>query len=420
MPSLTRRVFLKASGALAVSFGLSPVSAFADDGAALPLVREGKTLVLVFLRGGADGLNLVVPHGDPDYYRLRRELAIPATGDGGVVDLDGFFGLHPRLAPLAGLFRSGAAIAAHAVGHDRNTRSHFEEQDVWETGIVGNTLRSEGWVNRHLASSTGRGPIRAVAIGETLPRVLRGPVPAHAIHALEDLALPETCAGCDALGAALARAYDGAAAPAGEAREHLARTGRTTLAGVDRLMDLVGRPYEPAAPYPETELARKLREAARLVKARLGIEVIEVELGGWDTHQYQGGSDGALADLAGELGGALAAFAADLGDRLEDVLVLTLSDFGRTAAQNGTQGTDHGWASCLLALGGPVRRGASGRPVHADWPGLAPQALHEGRDLAHTIDFRDVMAEGVRVHLGNDAIDRVIPGREFRPPGLFS
>ncbi len=432
---LTRRYFLRSSGALSAYLGIAPLNLFALAGAqegAPARVRRRKTLVVIFLRGGADGLNLVVPYGDPFYARLRRSIGIPqpGAGEGRAIDLDGFFGLHPRLAPLAPLFESGLAVAAHAVGYDQNTRSHFEEQDVWETGIIGNTVSSDGWVNRHLATSEGNGRIRAVAIGDNLPRILQGESPAYAIRGVEDLTLPEVRgARPGAIAAGLEHAY--CTEPPehrSAARDLLAQTTGATLEGIRELRSLTESPYEPAVPYPNTELARRLMQVARLIKADVGLEVAEVDYGGWDTHQTQGaGAAGQFGNLAGNLAAALAAFMKDLDERCDDVVVVTLTDFGRTAAENGTAGTDHGWANCMFLLGGPVAsanaaavKAGNPRQVVTSWPGLAPDQLHEARDLLHTTDFRDVLAELVRVHLGNANLETILPQHQFKPVGLVS
>ena len=430
---LTRRYFIRSTGAIGAYMGFAPLNLLGMAGAAEPApctVRRGKTLVVIFLRGGADGLNLVIPFGDPHYAQLRKSIEVPATGADAAIDLDGFFALHPRLAPLTPLFDSGLAVAAHAVGYDKNTRSHFQEQDVWETGIVGNTVGSDGWLNRHLATSQGHGRIRAVAIGDNLPRILHGKVPAYAIRGIEDLTLPGDDRGrTEILAAGLEHAY--CTPPRehiGSARDLLARTTGATLQGMKELQHLTDGHYQPSAPYPQTELARRLMQVARLIKADVGLEVAEVDYGGWDTHQDQGrGAGGTFGNLAGGLAGAMAAFAADLGDRMDDVVVVTLTDFGRTAAENGTGGTDHGWANCMLLAGGPVARGnaaaaraGQARKVVTRWPGLAPDQLHEGRDLLHTTDFRDVLSELVRVHLGNPHLETVLPGHQFKPVGLIA
>ena len=430
---LTRRYLLQSTGVLSAYLGVAPFDLFAMAGRAYAMtsvVKPGRTLVVIFLRGGADGLNLVVPFGDDAYAGLRRTIGIapPGAGDGRALDLDGYFGLHPRLRPLLEHFDSGLAVAAHAVGYDQNTRSHFEEQDVWETGIIGNTVSADGWVNRHLATSTGHGPIRAVAVGDTLPRILRGDVPTYAVRGIEDLTLPEM-RGADpkTVAAALEHAYERPArADAEDARSLLAKTAGTTLQAMRELQAVVGQSYEPLVEYPQSELGRRLMQVARLIKADVGLEVAEIDYGGWDTHQNQGrGTGGQFGNLAGNLAASMSAFAHDLEDRLDDVVVVTLTDFGRTAAENGTAGTDHGWANCMLLLGGAVARAnraavGSERKVVADWPGLGPDQLHEGRDLLHTTDFRDVLAELVHVHLGNPNLRVVLPQHDFKPVGLVS
>jgi len=435
---LTRRYFLRTTGALAAYLGVNPNPLLTAAGPmAAPgtvKVTKGRTLVVIFLRGGADGLNLVVPFGDDAYKGLRQSIAIPAPGvdDYGdpianaAIDLDGYFGLHPRLEPLARHFESGLAVAAHAVGYDKNTRSHFEEQDVWETGIIGNTVSSDGWLNRHLATSEGHGPLRAISIGDTLPRILHGKAPAYAVRGIEELTLPEI-PGVDrrTIGAALEHAYcSDPAAHRSAAADLLGQTASATLEGMEQLRAITEQEYDSAVEYPETMLAQKLMQVAQLVKAEVGLEVVEVDLAGWDTHQNQGAANGAFANLAGELAGAMDAFARDLDEKMDDVLVVTLTDFGRTAAENGTGGTDHGWANCMFLLGGSVQRGhdAAGeeRKVLSNWPGLAPEQLHEDRDLLHTTDFRDVLAELVRIHLGNPGLERILPGHEFQPVGLIA
>ncbi len=423
--NLTRRYFLQTTGMLGASVGIAPILTMRRSMAAVrTTVAAGRTLVVIFLRGGADGLSLVVPYGDPALAGLRKRTAIPepGRGNGRGLDLDGYFSLNPRLAPLLPHFNSGLAVAAHAVGYDGNSRSHFEEQDVWETGMVSNTIHSDGWLNRHLATSTSDAPIRAISIGDSLPRILRGKAASFAVRGVEDLTLPPVPGvDPDVVAKALERAYC-TEAPQGAARELLARTAGSTLEGMRQLRDLTAQPYEPKTPYPNSELGRRLMQIARLIKADVGLEVAEVDFNGWDTHQNQGSIGGAFGGLAAQLGAAIDAFVRDLDDRMKDVVVVTLSDFGRTAAENGTGGTDHGWGNCMFLLGGAVmkaNRAADGdRRVVADWPGLAEDQLHQGRDLLHTTDFRDVLAELVSVHLGNPNLEQILPGLAAKPPGL--
>lgn len=451
--NVSRRFFLKSSAALAAYCGVTPLRVLADaglDANNLGRVNRGKTLVVVFLRGGMDGLNFITPFGDDNYYKLRKGIALPAPGKpNGLIDLDGFFGLHPRAAALAPWFKKGQAVAMHAVGYDLNTRSHFEEQDTWETGVSGNTINSDGWLNRHLLTSEGHGPIRAISIGDSLPRILRGKAPAFAVRGITDLGIfPEKKGGGggnspfqDRISAALEHAYrrdsriHAAAAEQraaslvkddeSSARDLLSQTASTTFEGIEELRNITKEDYHPAAKYPDGEFGKRLQQVARLIKANIGLEVVEVDYGGWDTHQNQGTASndggGNYGRLVGGLADGLASFAADLERHLDDVLVVTLSDFGRTAGENGTGGTDHGWANCMFALGGPVLAASPGgaRNVIGRWPGLAPEQLHQQRDLLHTTDFRDVLGEIVSSHLGNRNVQTILPAHAFRKVGLI-
>lgn len=424
--SISRRFFLQASGTVFASCAAVGLTRSALAADAVPSTRPGKTaknktLLVIFLRGGADGLNLFVPHGEAEYYKLRPDLAIarPKGGDvNSAIDLDGKFGLHPKLKSLKACFDNRSAVAIHAVGYDRNTRSHFEEQDTWETAAVGNHIGTDGWLNRHLASSTGHGVVRAIAIGNSLPRILRGKANAYAIRDINDLTIPGKPEVKEATFAALAEAYGEKGAGA---TDLVRDAGRETLEGVKIISAVTKESYKSAANYPANNgLANKLRQAARLIKADIGLEVVQVDLDGWDTHQYQGcGNDGPLANLAGQLADAMAAFAQDLGDRLDDCLVLTLSDFGRTAAENGTDGTDHGWGNTLFAMGGPIVRRQGDAKALGVWPGLAPEQLHEKRDVMHTTDFRDVIAEVAGGFLGNQNLTAVLPGYTPKKLGFF-
>lgn len=418
---VSRRYFIKSTGAVAAYCGLCPGDLL--QAASAPAVRRGKTLVVIFLRGGMDGLNFAVPFGDKSYYDLRSRIAIPAPGrENGALDLDGFFGLHPSAAALTPFLTQGEGAILQAVGYDHNTRSHFEEQDTWETGVIGNTVHSDGWLNRHLATSQGHGPIRAVSLGDNLPRILRGNASAFAIRGLSDLGLSGSPEKNAHVLAALEHAY---CTPPPKHRLHDARdlvqqTGRDTLEATRLLSRISEQAHEPKMPYPDTGLAKKLEAAARIIQADVGLEVAEIDYGGWDTHNNQGGAEGAFADRVRVLSEAVAAFHHNMGDRMKDVMLVTLSDFGRTAAENGSAGTDHGWANCMLALGGPALNATKpgGSPVMGTWPGLAKEQLNQGRDLKHTTDFRDVLAEIVHCHLGNDRLKTVLPGHPFKPVGL--
>ena len=283
-------------------------------------------------------------------------------------------------------------------------------------------------------------------MGDALPRILRGRAPAFAVRGITDLNLfPENQKGlptpavqsrmaaalehaycCDprvAAAAAEAHAVSPLAGAERDARDLLADTAHTTFEGIEQLKAITSRPYSPAAKYPDSDLGRKLEQVARLIKADIGLEVAEVDYGGWDTHQNQGGvndNGGSYGKLVGGLADALAAFSQDMESHMDNVLVVTLSDFGRTAAENGTGGTDHGWANCMFAMGGPILAASPSGPRHVigNWPGLLPEQLHEKRDLLHTTDFRDVLAEMVGTHLGNTHLQTVLPSHDFKKVGL--
>jgi uncharacterized protein (DUF1501 family) len=353
-------------------------------------------LVAVFLRGGADGLSLVAPTFEKDYYRARPTLALRTT-----LPLDGRFGFHPALAPLHPFWKERRLAVVHAVGSDDDTRSHFEAQDLMEHAGRAEDGVAGGWIARHLRSKPGaRGAVAAVALGPTLPESLRGAPGACALETIEQVALPE---GSPGFSSALELLY--AAEGSG-----LGRAGQATF----RLLERINRVKESAPPagYPDTAFGTSLREVARLLKAEAGLEAACLDLGGWDTHFGQAlGFSGLASDLAG----GLAAFGRDLGARLERTIVVVMTEFGRRSYENETLGTDHGRASVMFALGGGVRGGR----MLGTWPGLGPGALEGPGDLRVTTDYRDVLAELVEKGLGNPRIGEVFPLLTPRPPGLF-
>jgi uncharacterized protein (DUF1501 family) len=411
-----RRVFVK-SGALAlVTLGLTPSflrrTAFA---AQLRGLARGKVLVCLFQRGAADALNMVVPHGEAEYYRLRPSIGVPrpGRGDGAALDLDGFFGLHPALAPFKPLYDRGLLAPVHAVGSPSATRSHFDAQDYMESGTPDRKSTPDGWLNRYLATrgtceacatgdatAPGAGsPFRAVAMTEQTPRILAGPAPTVAMTSLEAFSLRS--AGPDATARLEALYRTGSA-------DLVHATGSETFEAMRMLRAADPQRYRPAngAAYPRSQFGQRLRQIAQLIRADVGLEVAFADVGGWDTHVNQGGATGQLALRLGDFAQGVAAFVADLGERMDDVLVLTMSEFGRMARENGTRGTDHGHAGAMFAIGGPVHGGR----VHGRWPGLAREQLHDGRDLALTTDFRAVFGEAVTRHLGAAEPERIFPG----------
>ncbi len=419
---MNRRIFVR-SGALAlVTLGLDPTflhrTAFAAE---LKRTGSGRVLIVLFQRGAADALNVVVPHGDADYYRLRPGIGIapPArsAGPDGALDLDGFFGLHPALAPLEPLYRRGLLAPIHAVGSPSATRSHFDAQDYMETGTPDQKSTSDGWLNRYLAtrgtceqcapahSSSGsasdnkQSPFRAVALADQTPRILGGPAQSVAMSSLDDFVIRST--GSDAATRLEALYRTGSA-------DLVHGAGSELFDAMKMLREANPQRYQPAAGanYPRSPFGQRLRQIAQLVKAGVGMEVAFADVGGWDTHVNQGGANGQLAARLRDFASSIAALVTDLDDRMADVTIVTMSEFGRMARENGTRGTDHGHAGSMFVIGGNV----DGGKVHGRWPGLAPDKLHEGRDLALTTDFRAVFGELVARHLGAQHPELVFPG----------
>jgi len=410
----TRRVFLKAGGISLVTFGAVPkLLVRAALAAEAPRRRS---LVVLFQRGACDGLNVVAPWSDPDYRAARPTIALAAPGQAdGVLDLDGHFGLHPALAPLLPLWKDGRLAAVHAIGSPDATRSHFDAQDFMESGTPGRKATEDGWMNRFL---TGRPepeprPLRAVSLTQTLPRSLQGTAPAVAMANLRSFSIP----GIPDKGAA--RGFEDMYAGAvGDAlQDSLEATSREAFDAMEALHRANPAQYTPApgADYPRGPLGDALRQLAQLLKSDLGVELAFLEAGGWDHHVAEAAQ---LRQRLGELGGALAAFHADLGSRMDDVVLVTLTEFGRTVRENGSRGTDHGHGSVSLVLGGRVRGGS----VHGRWPGMRPKDLYEGRDLPVTTDFRDLLAELLSGHLGATDLGPVFPGYALDPrrhPGVL-
>ena len=399
---MTRRVWLKGS-ACALAATAAPPRFLARTAAAAGARR--KTLVAVFQRGAVDGLSMVVPYGDPVYATARPAIALrpPRAGDpGAALDLDGFFALHPALAPLLPLWQARTLAAVHACGSPDTTRSHFDAQDYMETGTPGMKSTADGWLARAAGVlPESRSPFRAVALGPTLPRVLRGDAGAISMASLERFDVRATTE------AAVARRGFESLYEQG-VRDLLHGTGRETFEAVRMLKSANATRLVPAngAAYPRSRLGESLRQIAQLVRADVGLEIAFADADGWDTHVGQGAEQGQLANRLRDFGGALAAFAQDLGDRMADVVVLTMSEFGRTVAENGNRGTDHGHATAMLVLGGGVRGGR----VYGRWPGLGRERLFEGRDVAVTTDFRALFAEVAGRHLAIRDAAALFPG----------
>ncbi len=380
---MNRRLFLKNSAVAMFGVGSTPLwlhrAAFAAD------APRKKVLVAIFQRGAVDGLNVVVPHGDKSYVGLRPNIAVKDS-----LDLDGFFGLHPALAPLKPIYDAKHLAVIHAVGSPDPTRSHFDAQDYMESGTPGRKTTADGWLNRALAAQTKPSPVRAVSMGTSLARALRGSNAAVALKTVDGFEVRDP-----AFEAMYASTVD----------KVMGGAGKETFEALKLMESIRTQPYKPAngAQYPNSALGQSLLQIARLIKANVGLEVAFADMGGWDTHANEPAQ---LQNLLTQFGSALAAFHADMEDRMDDVSVVTMSEFGRTAKENGARGTDHGHANAMFAFGGGVKGGK----VYGDWPGLAPDQLYQERDLAMTTDFRDVLGELVTGNLGGTTIAKVFPG----------
>ncbi len=405
---LTRRVFLKSSGIALLGFSALPGFLTRAVAASQQKGSSRKILVVLFQRGAMDGLNAVIPYGEANYYRLRPTIAIPRPQRGNreaALDLDGFFGVHPALEPLVSLFSNQELAIVHAVGSPAYTRSHFDAQDYMESGTPGRKSTPDGWLNRHLQVSDAKrtadpsgSPFRAVALGSALPRTLAGAAPAVALADVRQFQVLAPQAVVGGFEAMYAQAVD----------QSLRGVGQEMFEAMDILRRNNPARYQPenGAEYPRSRFGQALLQVAQLIKADIGLECAFLDSGGWDHHVNEGGVQGQLANLLRDLAQGLSAFHRDLGERMADVVLVTMSEFGRTVHENGNRGTDHGTATCFFVLGGAVRGGK----VYGQWPGLEREQLFEGRDLALTTDFRTVLSELIARHLGNTQLDAVFPG----------
>lgn len=410
---MQRRVFVRNSALALVTLGLSPTFLRRVAlGLELPRAARGKVLICLFQRGAADALNIVVPHGDRSYYALRPTIAIAppssAAGASAAIDLDGYFGLHPALSPLKPLWDRGVLAPIHAVGSPSSTRSHFDAQDYMESATPDNKGTSDGWLNRYLATSgtceaCTASPFRAVAMTPQTPRVLQGSAPSVAMTSVAEFTVRS--GGTQA--AQLEALYRTGSA------DLIHATGTEMFEAVKMLRAANPQRYQPehGAEYPSSQFGQRLLSIAQLIKSGVGLEVAFADIGGWDTHVNQGGATGQLAQRLGDFGASIAALVTDLGDRMQETVILTMSEFGRMARQNGNGGTDHGHAGAMFAIGGSVK----GQRVYGRWPGLAPEQLYEGRDLALTTDFRAVFAEIASKQLGASQLDALFPGYVPQP-----
>ena len=431
--TISRRVFLKNGGFALVSLGFAP-SFLARTAFAASSGR--KQLITIFQRGAVDGLSVIVPHGEADYFRARPAIAVarPGQGESAAINLDGFFGLNPRLAGLKPLWDQRTLAVVHACGSPDATRSHFDAQDYMESGTPGVKSTGDGWLNRYLqareaehgeaarrsarATRDGAGitaengrsanAFQAVALSAQLPRALQGPAPALAMSGVERFGVSGP----------VANAFESEYAQAAD--RVLNGVGREAFDAMKTLKQAAPSQYraENGARYPRTAFGQALQQIAQLCKSDVGLEIAFAEISGWDTHVNQGSTQGQLATRLTDFGDSLAALVTDLGERMAETVILTMSEFGRAVAENGNRGTDHGHGNAMLVIGGNVRGGH----VYGRWPGLAAHQRYEGRDLAITTGFRDVFGEVVVRHLGLTDAARVFPGYQVSParfPGVL-
>ncbi len=378
-------------------------------------VQSEKTLVVIFQRGGCDGLNTVVPYAEDDYYRLRPDIAIapPGSGAGRALNLDGFFGLHPAMRGMHDIYHQGHLAILPAVHYPNGNRSHFSSQDFIESGTPGK-LRADGWLNRYLVSRKLTSELRAVSFG-SLMHALKGTKPVATINSL-DTPLPGLD---DAVLAKMANIYQQPVNSLLKQRLLLKKHGTLAIDSMQILDQYRQMAYTPAngAVYPDTVYGRQLRDIARLLKAGAGLEVAAVNIGGWDTHSGQGGTEGTHANRLSEFSAGITALYQDLGaTHMKDVVILSMTEFGRTVKQNASYGTDHGNASCWFVIGHQVNAG-----IHGNWPGLAPEQLYQERYLAHSVSFTDIFAEIVTSHFNHaEGLAYILPGSRYQPVGFLT
>lgn len=412
---MDRRYFLKASGIGLASFGLMSVAPeflhqFANAATLTDGYGKKKTLITIFQRGAVDGLNMVVPHGDSEYYNIRRNIAIPKPNQNeGAINLDGFFGLHPTMKSFESLWSNKQLAIVHCAGSPDNTRSHFDAQDYMEAGTPGVKGTRDGWLNRVMQGMNGKeaSPFRSVSMTQQLPRSLYGKAPSIAMTNLADFSIQ-----AGAYTKSVQGGFEGIYQEV-NSKDSLNETGKETFEAMNFLKKANPAQYKPAngAQYPGSPLGRSMQQFAQLIKAGVGLEVGFAETGGWDTHVNEGASRGQLANLLRDFSASIAAFVTDLGQKMDDVVILTMSEFGRTARENGNRGTDHGHANAIFVIGNEVKGGK----VYGNWAGLKSNQLHEGRDLAVTTDYRDVFGEVAYKYMGSKDLAKMFPGYSTNP-----
>jgi len=402
---------LRLNGALAATTGAAP------------------TLVVIFQRGGCDGLNAVVPYGDSEYYNLRPTIGIaPPDGTNPLAALPltdpfnaypDFFGLHPALAPLKNIYDAGDLAVMPTVQYPSSSHSHFDGQNYIESGAPVKGL--DGWLNRHLAGlTTVSGQLQAVSFGSELAQALRGPIPVQSFSSINAFNLGLNNSEETALTDTVLPVYNDIPFSPSAYQQLVHQYGQVLFNNLNVVRSIDTASYQPAngAVYPGGGYGRNLREAAQLIKADIGLEAVTINIGGWDTHSGQGGGepDGRQARRFDLMARGIQALYTDLGNRMDNVVILTMTEFGRTAKENGSGGTDHGDASSWFAVGRQIRHG-----IYGSWPGLQSTELARGRYLRYTVDYRDVFGDILINHLGHSGAElaTLLPGYSYQPLGLF-
>lgn len=417
---MDRRRFLKSLALTSLGahcyLGQSPLSLKINTAHA----AEGKTLIVIFQRGGCDGLNTVVPYHDERYYQLRPTIAVAAPDSSNPeasLALNDKFALHPSLAPLLSHYQQGNLAVLPAVHYPEASRSHFRGQHLIESAQLSSEA-SDGWLNRHMQTQVFSSPFRAVGIGDELSQSLRGPITASSFTSLESYGLGINEAEETLLLNRIKPVFNQSTA-SNSAKALLQRFGKKTFDDLAYIQSIRDQGYvvDNGAQYPDNSFGRDLQQVAQLIKAGAGLELATIDIGGWDTHSNQGAGEanGNHARSLGSFAQGIDALTKDLGPHMNDVVIMTSTEFGRTAKENGSRGTDHGYASSWFVLGNTVNGGIKG-----DWPGLAEDQLYQGRYLDMSIDYRDVYHQILQNHLFNSETSQVLPDFSPTPLNLFS
>ena len=386
------------------------------------------TLVVIFQRGGCDGINEVVPFGDPDYYTLRPTIGIPEPDPADPTSAlllddpldvhDGFFGLHPGLAPLLPIYDAGNMAVLPTVQYPSSSHSHFDSQHFIETGEP--VKDKDGWLNRHLQLINNGGQLRAVHFGSELSQALRGNVPVQSFSFIDSFNLGLNGEDEAALIDSVLPVYNDTPDPATAYQALVHQYGQVLFGNLNVVSNIDTGSYVPAngAVYPNGSYGRRLKETAQLLKEGVGLELATIDIGGWDTHSSQGGGEagGRQARRFQELAGGIGALYTDLGSMMDNVVILVMTEFGRTAKENGSRGTDHGDAASWFVVGNNVNGG-----IYGDWPGLGANDLARGRYLRFTVDYRDIMGDILTGHLGHTQADlaTLLPNHGYSTLGLI-